>query len=156
MKRITAFLLSLIALAASAQAMEGARPVAQVPLVPLADSVPGDIEAVLHAFWPQFYNSNGENGFGPDNLRVGRIDLNGDDQPELVLMVNAPGWEAAQGFPMVVAQWRKGRWIAIGWGWGDEDTVFATSETLGGWRTIDSGKMIMRWQGREYRAEDKP
>ena len=156
MKRITAFFLSLMTLAASARAMEDARPVAQVPLVPLVESVPADIEAVLHTFWPHYYNSGGENGFGRENLRVGRIDLNGDTQPELVLMVDAPGWEAEQGFPMVVAQWRTGRWNAVGWGWGDEDTVFATTETLGGWRSIDGGKVVMRWQGREYRAEDKP
>lgn len=156
MKRIAAFLLAMTALAAPARATDDARPVAQVPLVPLAEAVPDDVDALVRTFWSEYYNTRAESAFTRDNLRIGRIDLDGDDRSELVVMVDAPGWEAEQGNPFVVAQWRKTRWIAVGWGWGDEDTVFATTEVLGGWRSIDGGKVVMRWVGREYRAEDKP
>lgn len=156
MKTVAALLLASITLAAPAWAMDDSRPVAQVPLVPLAETVPDDVDALVRTFWGQYYNAGGENGFTRDNLRLGRIDLDGDGRPELVVMVDAPGWEAEQGNPFVVAQWRKTRWIAVGWGWGDEDTVFATSEVQGGWRSIDGGKVVMRWLGREYHAENKP
>lgn len=155
MNRIAALLLACLVFAVPAQAADDARPYAQVPLVPPGERLPEDITDLLYAFWPSYYNSVGENAFGPNHLRLGRIDLNGDDRPELVLMVDAPGWEAEQGNPFVVAQWRKGRWIAVGWGWGDEDTLFATSEVLGGWRSIDGGRTLLRWVGKEYRSEEK-
>ena len=156
MTRIATIILASLALAVPAWAAEDARPLAQVPLVPPTETLPDDVAALVYGFWPQYYNGSGENAFTRDNLRLGRIDLNGDTKPELVLMVDAPGWEAGEGYPFVVAQWRKGRWLAVGWGWGDEDTVFATDDTVGGWLGIDGGKAIMRWNGKEYRTEEKP
>lgn len=157
MKRIAACIVCLFALAAPARAAGESRLLAQVPLVPPGEAtLPEDVLAFLYALWPDYYNSVREGGFTRDNLRLGRIDLNGDGTSELVLMVDAPGWEAAPGNPFVVAQWRRGRWLAVGWGWGDEDTVFATDDTSGGWLGIDGGKATMRWNGKEYHTEEKP
>src|SRR5512145_1956216 len=142
MKRIAAFLLATLALAAPAWAMDELHPFAQVPLVPAAETLPDDIASLAYALWPQYYNTGVENGFSRDNLRLRRIDLNDDRAAQLVLMVDAPGWEANPGNPFVVAQWRKNRWVAIGWGWGDEDTVFSTTEVQGGWHSIDGGKAV--------------
>ncbi|MCR6629815.1 MAG: hypothetical protein NVV74_07050 [Magnetospirillum sp.] len=155
MSRISALLLVLVALAAPARAAEDVRPVAQVPLVPVAEGPNEPLDVLLRTFWAEYYNAAGDNAFGRNDLRVGLIDLNGDGRGELVLMVDAPGWEAEQGNPFVVAEWRNKRWIAVGWGWGDEDTVFATTEVLGGWRSIDGGKVTLRWSGREYAVEAK-
>lgn len=155
MNRIAALFLAAAVFAVPAKADDQLRPFAQVPLIPPADVLPADVESMIRAFWPTYYNSGGEHTFGRDNLRIGRIDLNGDERSELVLMIDAPGWEAEPGNPFVVAQWRKTRWVAVGWGWGDEDTVFATTEVQGGWRSIDAGKMVMRWTGKEYGNEDK-
>lgn len=153
MKHTAALLLAIFAFAAPATAADDVRPFAQVPLVPLADPVPQDVETLLRTFWQPYYNSGGENSFTRDNLRAGRVDLNGDDRAEMVLMIDAPGWEAEFGNPFVVAEWTKGSWNAIGWGWGDEDTVFATTEVVGGWHSIDGGRQLLRWAGTEYRAE---
>lgn len=155
MSRIAVFLVAALALAAPAWANDDVRPVAQVPLVPLGETMSDDVQAMVWAFWPTYFNSGGENTFGRQHLRVGRIDLDGDNRDELVLMIDAPGWEAAQGNPFVVAQWHKGRWLAVGWGWGDEDTLFTITEVQGGWRSIDAGQQVLRWTGKEYRAEDK-
>ena len=155
MTRIAALLLASLALAAPARAADDSRPFAQVPLVPAADPVPADVDALVKAFWQPYYYGTDEHAFTRDNLRVGRIDLDGDERAELVLMIDARGWEAEHGNPFVVAQWRKGRWIAVGWGWGDEDTVFATTEVLGGWRSIDGGRALLRWTGKEYQSEAK-
>lgn len=155
MSRIAAFLLAVLAFAAPARAADDMRPFAQVPLVPLGESMSDDVSDMVWAFWPTYFNSGRENSFGREHLRVGRIDLNGDNRAELVLMIDAPGWEAEPGNPFVVAQWIKGRWVAVGWGWGDEDTVFATTEVQDGWRSIDAGKVVMRWAGKEYKLEDK-
>lgn len=156
MRRIAALLLASLAFAAPARADDDVRPFAQVPLVPLPESIPADVDALLKAHWTAYWNGSGENAFSRDNVRIGRIDLNGDNRAELVVMIDAPGWEAEPGNPYVVAQWTKGRWNPIGWGWGDEDTVFATTEAPGGWRTLDGGKQLLRWNGSEYRPEDKP
>lgn len=155
MSRIAALMLVFAALAAPAWAEDEVHPYAQVPLLPLADGVHDDIDTLIQALWQPYYNTGAEHAFGRDNIRVGRIDLNGDGDAELVLMIDAPGWEAAPGNPFLVAQWLKKRWVAVGWGWGDEDTVFATTEVRGGWRSIDGGKMVMRWMGREYQPEEK-
>lgn len=154
MKRIAVCLVCLLSLATPARAMDDVHPVAQVPLVPPAETLPDDLLALLYGLWPEYYNSGREDGFTRDNLRLGRIDLNGDGTSELVLMIDAPGWEAPPGNPFVVAQWRKKRWVPIGWGWGDEDTVFATDNSFDGWLGIDSSKMSMRWTGKEYRTEE--
>ena len=147
----------LLALSLSLPAAAGAEPrlVGQVPLLPMADGVHEDIDSLVVAHWKGHFNTSAEHSFGRDAIRVGRFDLNGDNRAELVLMVDAPGWQAAQGNPFVVAQWIKQRWIAIGWGWGDEDTLFATDELNAGWRSIDSGTQVLRWTGKEYIASDK-
>ncbi|NFV81930.1 hypothetical protein [Magnetospirillum aberrantis] len=155
MTRVAALFLACLALAAPAWATEEPRLLAQVPLVPPTENLPDDIADLVYAFWPEYYNGYGENAFTRDNLRLGRTDLNGDGKAELVLLVDSPSWEAAQGFPFVVAQWRKGRWFAIGWSWGDEDTVFVTSESHDGWHSLDSGKVVLRWQGKQYKPEEK-
>lgn len=154
MSRIAAFILAMLALAVPARAADDVRPFAQVPLLPI-ETMSEDVAAMVWAFWPDYFNSGRENSFGRQHLRVGRIDLDGDQRDELVLMIDAPGWEAEPGNPFVVAQWRKGRWVAVGWGWGDEDTVFAITEVKDGWRSIDGGKVVMRWTGKEYKLEDK-
>ncbi|HLO75817.1 MAG TPA: hypothetical protein VK196_05110 [Magnetospirillum sp.] len=156
MSRIAASLLVLFALAAPAWAADEIRPVAQVPLLPLAEEVPADIDTLIRTLWRTYYNTGAESSFGRDSVRVGRVDLDGDGSSELVLMIDAPAWEAGPGSPFVVTQWRNKRWVPVGWGWGDEDTVFATTEVLGGWRSIDTGKLLLRWVGREYRYEEKP
>lgn len=156
MNRFAALVLATLTFAAPALAADDVRPFAQVPLVPLVAEMSDDMNTLVWSLWPSYYNSGGENSFGRDNLRMGRIDLNGDDRPELVLMIDAPGWEADAGNPFVIAQWRKDRWVAVGWGWGDEDTTFATTEVVGGWRSIDGGKQVLRWIGTEYRIEEKP
>lgn len=155
MNRITALLLLLAVFATPALADDETRPVAQVPLLALADGPHDDIRALLDTYWQAYYQTGTEDSFNRDDLRVGRIDLNGDGREELVLMITAPAWEAEQGKPFVVAQWRAQKWAAIGWGWGDEDTVFATTEILGGWHSIDGGHMLLRWNGTAYQPEDK-
>ncbi len=155
MRRLCASLLLFLSLAAPAGAGADPRPVGQVPLLPLGDGVHEDIDNLLAAHWRDHFNTNAEHAFGPDAVRVGRFDLNGDGKTELLLMVDAPGWNADPGSPFVVAQWIKQRWVAVGWGWGDEDTLFATDEVVGGWRSLDTGTQVLRWSGRDYGLTDK-
>lgn len=160
MSRIKASLLLLAALGLSAwaapvRADEPLRPAGQIALLPLAPGPHDDLEVLLQAFWKDYYNTGILNGFGRENLRVGRTDLDGDGYDELVMMITAVGWENDHGYPFVVAQWRKGRWIAVGWGSGDEDTVFSTTEAKAGWRTIDTGTELLRWDGKQYREQGR-
>ncbi|HTH17166.1 MAG TPA: hypothetical protein VL974_10975 [Magnetospirillum sp.] len=155
MSRIAAPLLLLVALAFPAWAADYLRPIAQVPLLPLADGPHEDIDALVQDLWKPYYNTADEHAFGRDNLRVGRVDLDGDGKDELVLMIDAPGWNDVNGNTLVVAQWRNKHWFAIGLGWGDEDTVFTTNDIRQGWRTIETGTQLMRWVGREYKVEEK-
>jgi len=155
MRRLCANLLLALSLAAPAAAGAEPRPVGQVPLLPMADGVHEDIDNLMQVYWKAHFNTDAEHAFGRDAVRVGRFDLNNDGRAELVLMVDAPGWRADQGNPFVVAQWIKRRWVGIGWGWGDEDTLFATDEVVGGWRSIDTGPQMLRWSGKEYSFSDK-
>ncbi|MBX9635897.1 MAG: hypothetical protein K2X44_13020 [Magnetospirillum sp.] len=152
---MTALLFVLLALAAPATAQEALRPVSQIPLLAVADGVHEDLDSLIQIYWQAHFNTNAEYAFGREQLRVGRVDLDGDGRAELVLMVDAIGWNADQGSPFVVAQWINKRWVAIGWGWGDEDTVFVTDEIKDGWRSIDTGTQLLRWAGTEYSFSDK-
>lgn len=155
MRRMTALLFVLLACAVPALAQDVVRPVSQIPLLAVADGAHEDIDSLLQVYWKAHFNTQAEYAFGREQLRVGRVDLDGDERAELVLMVDAPGWNADQGNPFVVAQWINKRWVGIGWGWGDEDTVFATTEIKGGWRSIDTGTQWLRWTGKEYGYADK-
>jgi hypothetical protein len=159
MRRIALILLALLvaapALPASAQDIH--RLMAQVPLLPLSEGGDhSDIEQLVRTYWPDFFNAGGEHGFARDQLRVGRIDLDGDDRAELFVMIHAPAWESSNGFPLVVARWTGKGWVPAGWAWGDPDSVFVTAERLEGWATIDTPNHWLRWSGGEYRLTDKP
>lgn len=155
MRPMTVLLFVLLALAHPAVAQESVRPVSQIPLLPLADGAQPDVDDLLAAFWQPYFNTGAEHSFGRDRVRAGRVDLNDDDRAELVLMIDAPGWQADQGNPFVIATWTNKRWVAVGWGWGDEDTLFATDEIMGGWRSVDSGTQLLQWSGKEYSFRDK-
>lgn len=155
MRRLALLFLALFALAMPARAQDGLRLAAQISLLSLNDGVQRDIDDLALALWQPYYHTQAEHAFARDNLRAGRFDLNGDGEAELILMVVAPGWEADQGNPFVVARWVNKRWLAVGWGWGDEDGLFATDEILGGWRTLVSHSQVIRWNGREYQARER-
>ena len=150
-----AVLLFLSLLAAPLPAQAQASLVAQVGLLPPAPGPHPDLVDVLRRFWPEYYDTDGALSFTLDNIRVGRIDLNDDDRAELILMIDKPGWEIAIGKPFVICTWRKTNWVAIGWGWGDEDTLFVQSDTYRGWHSLDTGTTIMRWTGKEYERQPK-
>ncbi len=146
----------LLCLAAPALAEDGPTPVGQVALLPLGDAVRPDIEALIQVHWKDYYRTGAEHAFDRDRIRVGRFDLNGDGRAELLLMIDQDDWEADLGRPLVVADWSVKGWKAVGWSWGDDETVFATDEIVGGWRTIDTGTQYLRWDGRIYQRVDKP
>ncbi len=123
---------------------------AQAPILPAAPGPHPDLDALLQRFWHDYYGVEGKQGFTMSQVRVGRIDLNDDDQLELILMIDAPGWKADAGKPFVIATWIDGEWVAIGWGWGDEDNVFSLTETVRGWHSLETGAYIMRWTGTQY------
>ena len=128
---------------------------AEVPFLPPASGPHPDLDALLQRFWRDYYGIEGKLGFTLSQIRVGRIDLNDDDQAELVLMIDAPAWKADAGKPFVIATWREEEWVAIGWGWGDEDGVFSLTETQRGWHSLETGAYIMRWNGTEYERTAK-
>ena len=134
---------------------EPPRPVGQVALLPLPDQGRDDVVALVKAHWLPYFQTQDPQGFGRESLRAGRFDLDGDSQAELLVLVNKPGWEAQQGFPLVVAAWTDRGWNAIGWSWGDEDTVFVTDEIRQGWRTIDTGTQFLYWDKGLYSRADK-
>lgn len=154
MRTLAALLLSLtIALPAAAQ--ETPRPVGQVPLLPLPAGDHPDLDALLQAHWRPYYNTQHDQGFGRDKVRAGRFDVDGDGRAELFLLIDQDSWEAPHGRPLVVANWTARGWNAIGWSWGDEDTVFVTAETIDGWRTIDTGTQLLRWSRGVYERIEK-
>ena len=124
--------------------------VQQVGLLPPTPGPHPDLEALLTAFWPAYYNVTGPLGFTIDQIRVGRADLNDDGNEELFLMIDHPGWKADRGQPFVIATWGKNQWSAIGWSWGDEDTIFMLTETQKGWHSIDTGTQTLSWIGKQY------
>lgn len=146
--------LALILAALPAPAREVDDYLAQVPLLPLADAP--DVEALLAAQWPAYWRAPGAEGFGRDDVRAGRMDLDGDGLAELVVMITADSWDGGQGRPLVVAAWRKKAWRPVAWSWGELDRVFATREVMDGWRSLDTGREILRWGGNGYRAEPRP
>jgi len=155
MRRI-ALLICLIALAAPADGAE-APPLALVPMLPLAGEPGPDIEALVGAYWQSYWRASGFYGFGPANIRVGRWDLDGDGNDELIILVEQPDWQSTDGKPLLVATWENGRWKPVGWGWGDEDCVFVTSEVIDHWRTVDAGNYLLRWTSRNgYERDRKP
>lgn len=148
--------LVLALLAAPSLADDAPVPAAQIPMLSLSTPLPWEVESALQTYWKDHYLASGDNGFGADKVRAGRFDLNGDGKAELILMVEDESWEAELGRPFLVANWSRTGWNAIGWSWGDEETLFATTETFGGWRTIDTGTQLLRWDGRIYQRVDKP
>ncbi len=156
MRHVLAIFFLLTALACPAMAGDIPRQVAQVPLLPMdRDADHPDIDQVLVTHWQPFYRTDAENSFGPDQVRVGQIDLNDDGRPELLLMIDGDAWLSDMGNPLMIANWLDGKWVAVGWSWGDEDSVFVTVESKNGWRTIDTGTQILRWDGREYQRENR-
>ncbi|CAA7621864.1 conserved exported hypothetical protein [Magnetospirillum sp. LM-5] len=151
---LAALILSLLATPSLAD--EVPPPAAQIPMMTISAEQPWDVESALKTYWKDHYLAGGEHGFGLDKVRAGRFDLNGDGKAELVLMVDDPAWEAEHGRPFLVANWTRKGWNAIGWSWGDDETLFATTEIIGGWRTIDTGTQLLRWDGRVYQRVDKP
>ncbi|MBR9973106.1 hypothetical protein [Magnetospirillum sulfuroxidans] len=150
------FALSLL-LSPPAQAQEDLpRPVAQIALLPIGDDGRDDVIALVSAHWSPYFQTAHPQAFGREAIRAGRFDLDGDGQPELLLMLNKTGWEAQYGFPLVIANWTDKGWNAVGWSWGDEDTVFATDEIVDGWRSVDTGTQLLRWdRGLYSRVERK-
>lgn len=154
MHRFT-LLLALLVIALPAAAQEQPRPLGQVPMLPLDAGEHADIETLLRSYWPPYFNTGHAEGFGRDAVRAGRFDIDGDGRAELFVMIEHPTWTAEHGQPLVVATWSNKGWNAVGWSWGDEDTVFVTNETIGGWRTIDTGTQLMRWERSDYGRTDK-
>lgn len=150
------WLMSLIVLVATPpQAQAQTDLYEQVSLLPPAPGDHPDLDALLDQFWHKYWKADGPLGFGPDNIRVGRAYLNDDDDAELFLMIDRPAWVSTDGKPFVIATWRDHKWVAIGWGWGDEDRIWLTTEKLDGWRSIDAGNYIMHWEGTAYGRSPK-
>lgn len=159
MRRIIASLLLLSPLAAQAADVTdptALRPVAQVALLPAPETIDPALSSFVEALWGRYWRSSDPQAFGQSALRVGRMDLNDDGQAELFLMIDAPDWESGQGYPMVIANWTKDGWNAIGWSWGDEDTVFLSDEVRDGWRSIRTGPQLLRWDQGVYAPTDLP
>jgi hypothetical protein len=155
MRFLVALLLLCLTIAAPAAAQDSLRPVGQVPVLPLPQGDHPDIDALLRAHWAPYYNTQHEHGFGRDKVRAGRFDIDGDGRPELFVLIDQASWEAESGHPLVVAKWTQHGWSAIGWSWGDEDTIFATAEIIGGHRTIDTGTQFLRWGRGVYDRVEK-
>lgn len=147
-------LLCLSPLPALAQA-QPPRPVAQVAMLPVAEQGRDDVVALVKAHWGPYFQTQHPQGFGREALRVGRFDLDGDGLAELLVLLDKPDWEAEHGFPLVVAVWTDKGWNAVGWAWGDQDTVFVTDEIRDGWRTIDTGTQFLYWDKGLYSRVDK-
>lgn len=131
-------------------------PVAQIALLPIGDDDRDDVIALVKTHWLPYFQTQHPQAFGRESVRTGRFDLDGDGQAELLVMVTKADWAAQQGQPLVVATWTNAGWNAIGWSWGDEDTVFATSEIVDGWRSVDTGTQVLRWDRGLYSRHDKP
>ncbi|MGE5506709.1 MAG: hypothetical protein ACM31L_19965 [Actinomycetota bacterium] len=140
----------------AAAAQELYRLAGMVPLLPMSEGVHEDIDTLVAKLWPRYFNAPGPQGFTSSQLRVGRVDLDGDGKAELVVMIDSPAWENDKGKPFVVANWTRSGWRAVGWGFGDDDSVFITGEVLNGWVSIDTPRQWLRFDGKAYRAEDKP
>jgi len=146
----TALLLAVPSSLALAQ--EDSRLAALVALQPLPEPTPPDIDAVLKAQWPAYYRSSGELGFGPDQVRAGRIDLDEDGKAELFLLLDSPDWVTDSGGPLMVAGWTGKAWEPIGWSYAQPDEVFVTTERSNGGAMIRTPAYWLRWDGKAYRA----
>gem|GEM_PF-2923596 len=131
------------------------QPEAMVGLQPLSDPPSPDLEALLKTQWPAYYRA-GEAGFSPAQVRVGRIDLNGDGSAELLVLLEAPDWRTLDGGPLLVARWKGQRWVPIGWAYAEAETVYVTAERLRGWASLETGAVWLRWDGQVYRPEPHP
>ena len=147
-------LLLLVAVPARAQT-DLPRPISQIALLPIGDQGRDDVIALVKTHWLPYFETQHPQAFGRESIRAGRFDLNGDGQAELLVMVVKPDWAAQQGQPIVVASWTDKGWNAVGWSWGDEDTIFVTEEAVDGWRTIDTGSQLLRWDRGLYSRIDK-
>lgn len=150
---VLVFCLLIAALPAAAQ--EVLRPLGQVPMLPLPPGDHPEIVTLLRAHWEPYFNTGHPQAFGRDAVRVGRFDVDGDGRAELFVLIDHDAWEAQHGRPLVVANWTKKGWNAVGWSWGDEDTVFVTTERIDGWRTIDTGTQFLRWDRGVYQRVEK-
>lgn len=127
----------------------------QVPMLQPAPGPHPDLDALLDQYWHKYWKADGPLGIGPDDIKVGRADLNDDDEAELFLMIDRPSWLGIDGKQFVIATWRDRKWVAIGWGWADEDSIWVTTEKVGGWRSVNAGNYIMRWEGSAYGRSPK-
>jgi len=148
-----AFLLALILVLAPALAE--ADKLAQIPVLPAASGPHPDLDALLQRFWRDYYKADGSLGFDMSQVRVGRVALTDDDNDELILMIASQAWRTDAGYPFVIATWIDKEWVAVGWGWGDEDGIFSLTETRRGWHSVETGTYVMRWNGTEYERETK-
>jgi hypothetical protein len=155
MRHIAALFLMLLS-AFPAVADDIHRLVAAVAMLPLPDSHQDDVEALVRTHWSNYFNVSGPQGFRREHLRAGRFDLDGDGRAELLVMIDHPEWESANGKPFVMANWTAKGWRAIGWGWSHEDGVFVSAEKLKGVYTVDTPLYWIRWTGKAYQLEAKP
>ncbi|CCG42634.1 hypothetical protein [Magnetospirillum molischianum] len=125
---------------------------ALVALQPLPEPTPDDIDAVLKQQWPAYYRSTGELGFGPDQIRAGRIDLDQDGRAELFILLDSPDWATDSGGPLMVARWTGKAWAPVGWSYAEAEDVYLTAERSSGWSTIRTPAYWLRWDGKAYRA----
>lgn len=131
------------------------RPVGQIALLPIGDSGRDDIVGLVKTHWRPYFQTQDPLAFDRDSVRAGRFDLDNDGRAELLVMITKTGWEAEHGFPLVVAAWTDKGWNAVGWSWGDEDTVFATDQVIDAWRSIDTGTQYLRWNRALYERVEK-
>jgi len=153
--RILAALATALLWAASSSlafAQEDGPLAALVALQPLPEPTPADIDAVLKAQWPAYYRSTGDLGFGPDQVRAGRIDLDQDGRAELFLLLDSPDWVTDSGRPLMVARWTDKGWQPVGWSYAEAEDVYLTTERVGGWATIRTPAYQLRWTGKAYQA----
>jgi hypothetical protein len=156
MRRIIYAFCLFSALALPAPTSAAARPLAMVPMLPLADGPHLDIEDLLRRQWRGYFQSTGEFGFTTADIRAGRFDLNGDGDPELLVMIDTPKWTSTAGKTFVIATWQDHHWVVIGGSWADEDNILVTDESLESWRTLDTGQGWLRWTKKDgYQAEVK-
>lgn len=156
MRRLLACLLLLSPLAAHSAEIADMRPTAQVALLPAPDHDDPALLGFVGALWGRYFQTNDPQAFGRAALRVGRMDLNGDGQAELMVLIDAPDWESGQGYPLVVANWTKDGWNAIGWSWGDEDSLFVLDDVVDGWHSLTTGTQVLRWDHGVYGGIDLP
>lgn len=156
MRRLLACLLLLSPQLVHAAEPEDLRPTAQIALLPVSDHDDPALASFVNALWGRYFQTDDPQAFGRAALRLGRMDLNGDGQAELLILVDAPDWETGAGYPLVVANWTRDGWNPIGWSWGDEDRVFVVDEAVDGWHSLSTGTQLLRWDHGVYAVTDLP